>query len=520
MNDFMNFIKKNRVKKGTWKDIENHKIYACWLGKELEYKKMEDWYKITSDKISKKYGSGLIKFYNGSPSLFLKSVFPEYEWLEWKFTQTSQHFWKDIENHKIYANWLGKELEYKEIEDWYKITSDTIDNNFGGGLIRNYYKGSPCLFLKSVFPEYEWLEWKFSVSPYHFWEHVENQKKYAIWLGKELEYKEMEDWYKITLERINNNFGGGYIIKKYNSSPSLFLKAVFPEYKWLEWKFIVSPLHFWENVKNHKIYAIWLGKELRYKKMEDWYGITCKLIFNNYGNGVLTNYYNGSPSLFLKSVFPEYKWLEWKFTQTNQHFWKDIKNHKIYAIWLGKELGYKEMEDWYKITLERINNNFGGGLVGKYYNSSPCLFINSVFPEYKWINKNFKKNYSSGQIEWLDYIKVSTPDILHVLNNENGEFKIPNSNYLADGYSKKQNCIYEYHGDYWHGNPKTHDPKVINKRTKTSYEQLYNKTLTKQHFCEKEGFIYKYIWESEWKRGKKALIILQKKYLRKINKKV
>jgi aromatic ring-cleaving dioxygenase len=589
MNDFMNSIKNDRVKQGTWKKIENHKKYAIWLGETLRYENMEDWYKITNDLINKKYGSGLIKCYNGSPSLFLKSVFPEYNWLEWKFTQTSQHFWKDIENHKKYAIWLGETLGYKNMEDWYKITCEQIYNNYGGGLVRGYYKGSPYLFLKSVFPEYNWLGWKFSVSPYNFW-NFETEKQYAIWLGETLGYKNMEDWYGISRKLIIDNFGGGYILAKYNGSPSLFIKSVFPQYNWLEWKFSVTT-DFWEHVENHKKYAIWLGETLGYKNMEDWYKITSDVISNNYGSTPLINHYNGSPSLFLKSVFPQYNWLEWKFTQTSQHFWKDIENHKKYAIWLGETLGYKNMEDWYKITCDLIHANFGGGLVGKYYNdspclflksvfleynwlgwkftrsgqhfwkdmenhkkyaiwlgetlgyknmedwykiirnqiynnygsgllsqyynSSPCLFIKSVFPNYEWIKSKFKHNYSIGQIEWLEYIKVFTPDIIHALNNESGEFKIPNSNYSADGYSENKNCIYEYHGDFWHGNISIYNPKDINPCTKTSYEQLYNNTLNKQIFCEKEGFTYKYIWESEWIRGKSAVIILQKKYMQR-----
>ena len=173
------------------------------------------------------------------------------------------------------------------------------------------------------------------------------------------------------------------------------------------------------------------------------------------------------------------------------------------------------MEDWYKIIRNQIYNNYGSGLLSQYYNSSPCLFIKSVFPNYEWIKSKFKHNYSIGQIEWLEYIKVFTPDIIHALNNESGEFKIPNSNYSADGYSENKNCIYEYHGDFWHGNISIYNPKDINPCTKTSYEQLYNNTLNKQIFCEKEGFTYKYIWESEWIRGKSAVIILQKKYMQR-----
>ena len=34
-----------------------------------------------------------------------------------------------------------------------------------------------------------------------------------------------------------------------------------------------------------------------------------------------------------------------------------------------------------------------------------------------------------------------------------GEYYIPNSKYKADGYCKENNTIYEFLGDFWHGNP-------------------------------------------------------------------
>ena len=52
----MNCIKNNRVKLGTWDNIENHKLYAEWLGKILEYKEMDDWYKLNGKLISKNNG--------------------------------------------------------------------------------------------------------------------------------------------------------------------------------------------------------------------------------------------------------------------------------------------------------------------------------------------------------------------------------------------------------------------------------------------------------------------------------
>ena len=35
-------------------------------------------------------------------------------------------------------------------------------------------------------------------------------------------------------------------------------------------------------------------------------------------------------------------------------FWKDEKNHKKYLLWLGKKLGYTNMEDWYNINKKKF----------------------------------------------------------------------------------------------------------------------------------------------------------------------
>ena len=71
--------------------------------------------------------------------------------------------------------------------------------------------------------------------------------------------------------------------------------------------------------------------------------------------------------------------------------------------------------------------------------------------------------YSKAQILWLDFLsKFYNIHIQHALNEE--EFVIPNTKYKADGYCKETNTIYEFHGDFWHGNPKIFTLDEINKK--------------------------------------------------------
>ena len=132
---------------------------------------------------------------------------------------------------------------------------------------------------------------------------------------------------------------------------------------------------FWEKTENQERYAKWLGEQLGFKTMEDWYKIGKELIHNHFGGGLLSQYYNNSPSQFVKTLFPDEDWLEWKFGLTFRGFWEKTENQERYAKWLGEQLGFKTMEDWYKITYIEISSHYGGGLVASYYNSSPFQFV-------------------------------------------------------------------------------------------------------------------------------------------------
>jgi hypothetical protein len=54
------------------------------------------------------------------------------------------------------------------------------------------------MLLASVYPEYNWLPWKFSQCPKNFWDSIENQKKFVEWAAKELKINEKDNWYRVT----------------------------------------------------------------------------------------------------------------------------------------------------------------------------------------------------------------------------------------------------------------------------------------------------------------------------------
>ena len=93
-----------------------------------------------------------------------------------------------------------------------------------------------------------------------------------------------------------------------------------------------------------------------------------------------------------------------------------------------------------------------------------------------------------------------------------GEYQIPTTNFKADGYCKETNTIYEFHGDYGHGNPNIYHGSQFNKTTKRTFGELYQSTISKEQQIKDMGFNLITIWESEWIKLNKSIRVLQRKY--------
>ena len=116
--------------------------------------------------------------------------------------------------------------------------------------------------------------------------------------------------------------------------------------------------------------------------------------------------------------------------------------------------------------------------------------------------------------EWINLLLINQPELRHFYH-EKGEFNIPNTNYKADGYNKTTKTIYEFHGDFWHGNPEIFNHKLMNDACKKTFGQLYKRTMKKQKECENLGYTYKSIWENDWIKGKMALKRIQNNFRKK-----
>jgi hypothetical protein len=77
------------------------------------------------------------------------------------------------------------------------------------------------VLLAKVYPEYDWLPWKFPKVPQKFWDDVKNQRKFMEWAEKQLH---VTDWHKVSHQVKKMN-------KKQLKSGLNFYRRAFPSFK-------------------------------------------------------------------------------------------------------------------------------------------------------------------------------------------------------------------------------------------------------------------------------------------------
>lgn len=69
---------------------------------------------------------------------------------------------------------------------------------------------------------------------------------------------------------------------------------------------------------------------------------------------------------------------------------------------------------------------------------------------------------------------------------------------IVDGFDENSNTVYQFHGDFWHGNPAFYDPDDWNVRTKSTFGTLFQNTLELDAAIRAAGYSLVVMWESEW----------------------
>lgn len=278
--------------------------------------------------------------------------------------------------------------------------------------------------------------------PDGYWKKSENITNFMTELKSKLGFTSDDDWYSINIEIIQQN-GGKSVLATFKDSPQALLKAAFPKLILYPWRFKTKvPKNYWVSLDNQRCFIETEAKRLGFEKYEGFYKFTGKIIADCGAYGAIKKY-KESIFFMLKTLYPEYNWLPWKFVQVPTSFkWKKQENIKEYCDWLYKTLGFTSNDDWYNLTQEEIKENCGAGLV--FHFSSPIAILKFAYPEIQFEDHKFIRWKAESKL--FKVFQNLTDDCKQqfIINDCKGKF---NRNLPFDMASEKLKLILECDGD-------------------------------------------------------------------------
>lgn len=107
---------------------------------------------------------------------------------------------------------------------------------------------------------------------------------------------------------------------------------------------------------------------------------------------------------------------------------------------------------------------------------------------------------STPEIKWLDSLNISK-------EYRHKTIYVNKKRFNLDAYDPINKIIWEFYGDYWHGNPNNLklNQNKIHPLKKISFNQCYLNTLNREKFLKDGGYTVISIWELDFNdQGKNA----------------
>ena len=150
---------------GFWDDWSNIKLWFEDLRSHYGLSTNESLYELSLEMILHYYGRTPVSKLGDSKIELVRRLVPEYDWKEYKFTQTRKDYWEDIENQKSWFVDFREHYRLDTYESLYDVSTKMMSDYYGGGLLtrtKSNYGNSPSLFVPTMCPEYDWDLSKFA----------------------------------------------------------------------------------------------------------------------------------------------------------------------------------------------------------------------------------------------------------------------------------------------------------------------------------------------------------------------
>ncbi len=84
------------------------------------------------------------------------------------------------------------------------------------------------------------------------------------------------------------------------------------------------------------------------------------------------------------------------------------------------------------------------------------------------------------------------------------EYRIPGTQYSVDGYCLETNTVYEFHGDFFHGNPNKYAQDFLNTKLNKTMGNLYHDTIERENKIKSLGYNLAVMWESDFNKQQRC----------------
>lgn len=96
---------------------------------------------------------------------------------------------------------------------------------------------------------------------------------------------------------------------------------------------------------------------------------------------------------------------------------------------------------------------------------------------------------SKPEIAWLDLLGIPN-------ENRHMVIRIGSQKFNVDALIDR--TVYEFYGDFWHGNPRKYSANDVNAANNKTFGELYRKTIEREEMLKTHGYTMVCIWEDEF----------------------
>ena len=180
-----------------------------------------------------------------------------------------------------------------------------------------------------------------------------------------------------------------------------------------------------------------------------------------------------------------------KIKETNKEKY-GVENNKQKHI-----KNYEKLNDIdFIITNFTKNNHINFREIQEFFNTTSSKYLLDVISKLEKRGYCIPKKHYKSENDFICLLEKMLDTSL------NRQYRIEGTRYKVDAYDPETNTIYEFLGDYWHGNPEVYDSEDINTNNGKTFKELYDDTFERLYEIKTLGYDVKYIWESDWKEKK------------------